>query len=411
MTMTICEDNYVFHNSSVILVYNQVKQCHWRHDVSGLHTLCAVNRPPFTLLYSCDTGVYQCVLDESLHLTSEKQVVDHGISFTQLCCSDDMCLLSYSSTQVIATSLQNTTMENTVYQSSQILCAQLSAKSLIVVEVTSKRKLRLVKFNRYSVKGRFIEEAQVILTDFDDSKNSPVLINLSEDGVYMIVLAMHQLWLVISHGSVMSVLAVSKVPLDTVLSVDFDYYLRGIITTPSSIYRTSSFLSFPTPIRCSLVNNSKPTYSLPMQVIQRLFCRPHSILNASSLALCMFHGDYRIIAGILHKLYPALHDEVLRVQEEERWSNDSRDSIQSSMSTLFHWSLQDITTEKEDWTLVNSFCHDLKTLHFNDIEQEEVDSICRVLNIYQTILQIKQTLDIDSHGLQFLLAIQVFHYS
>jgi hypothetical protein len=124
----------------------------------------------------------------------------------------------------------------------------------------------------------------------------------------------------------------------------------------------------------------------------------------------MFHGDYRTIAGILHKLSPALHDEVLRVQEEERWSNDSHDSIQSSISDLFHWSLQDITTEKEDWSLVGPCCHDLKSLHFKDIEEEEIDSICRVLHIYQVILQTKQTLDVDSHGLQFLVAIQVFHF-
>ena len=301
-------------------------------------------------------------------------------------------------------------MEETVYKSSHILCAQLTPKYLIVIEVTTTGKLRLVKLNRYYVKGRFTKEAHLILTDFDDSINCPVFVNLSEDGVYTLVLAMHRLWLVISHGCTMSLIAMSEVPLTNVLSVDFDYYLRGIITTPTSIFRTSSFLTFPSPIRSSLVNDARATYNLPLQVIQRLFCRPRSVLSASSLALCMFHGDYRTIAGILHKLSPALHDEVLRVQEEERWSNDSHDSIQSSISDLFHWSLQDITTEKEDWSLVGPCCHDLKSLHFKDIEEEEIDSICRVLHIYQVILQTKQTLDVDSHGLQFLVAIQVFHF-
>lgn len=411
LKMMICGDDYVFYNSSAILVCDKSKQYQWHYPVNGLHCVCVTRRPDLTVVYGCEQGVYVCVLNDSLALCEKYQVIEHVVKFQQIRWDKELSLVSYSTKHVVVTSLQTSSIEETAYESSRILCVELTAKHLVVLEVNTAGELVLVRLNRYYVKGRFIEDAHLLLMDFDDSTNSPVFMHLSEDGVYILVLAMHRLWLVISHGCAMSLIGMGDAPLDNILSVDFDYYLRGIITTSTSIFRISSFLTFSSPIRSSVVNGGRATYSLPLQVIKRLFHRPRSILSASSLALCMFHGDYHTIAGILHKLSPVLHEEVLRVQEEARWSGDSHSLIQSSLSDLFHWSLQDnAISVKEDHESVASCCHDLKSLHFKDVEEEEIDLICCVFHIYQTILQIKQTLDIDSHGLQFLLAIQVFTF-
>ena len=100
MIMTICEEYFVFHNSSTILVCNQSRQHQWYHHVHGLYSVCAVKHPNLILIYGCDTGVYQCNLDESLTLCSETQLVDYAIPFRQVRWDYDLCLLSYSSTQL-----------------------------------------------------------------------------------------------------------------------------------------------------------------------------------------------------------------------------------------------------------------------------------------------------------------------
>ena len=254
-----------------------------------------------------------------------------------------------------------------------------------------------------------MEDARIIL---DETADSPIFLRVSDIGEFVLVVSSHHLWLFLQSHKSLSLVGEATLDLkEPIIDVAFDHYLRALIATPSSILLSSSFVTLPSPIQDVTVNEGKPTYTLPLQLLHAYQNRSQPLLSMPSLALCMYYGNYKVLVAVLHSLAPALQQECQQVEEKKKWS-DTPAPVFSTLRSLFHWSPNalDLDLPTDDDTiqrLVHTCCHALKTLRFRDVTEQEVKSICQMFHIFQTIHSIRCNSDLDEEAYQYLLAVLV----
>ena len=411
----VCGDIIALFQPSQVLLWNSQTQEVWKRDVKELKRLFLLQRETLLVVYQTTESTTVCQFSESLQLEEETTVACQPLN--QVVWSDGGLIgISVCERGVVATPLQSSNAnpwkcgdKREVYSGRSILQAVVREESLFTVERMDAARLAVTMSSGYTVERRFVEDTRCIL---DEATDSPVFLRVSDDGTFVLVVCLHHLWLLLQNHKTLSLVGEATLDLkEPMIDVVFDHYLRALVATPSSILLSSSFVTLHSPIQDIAINEGKPVYTLPLQLLRSYQNRPRPLLSMPSLALSMFYGNYKIIAAVLHLLAPSLQKECLRVEEEKKW-NDSSVPVLSTLSSLFHWSPNAVDSDlpTDDDTvqrLVHTCCHALKALRFRDVTEQEVKSMCQMFHIFQTINSIRCNNDLDKEAYQYLLAVLV----
>ena len=410
----VCGDVIALSQPSQVLLWNSQTQKVWKRDVSELRRVFLLQQQSLTAVYQTIDSTIVCRFSESLQLEEETAVACQPLS--QVIGNDEGLVgISVCERGVVATLLQSSKGSSgdswtcEVYSEHSVLQAVARGRFLFAVQRLDAKRLAVTVASGSTVERHFVENTRCIL---DETTESPVFLRVSNDGAFVLVVCPHHLWLFLQSHKALSLVGETTLDLkEPVVDVALDHYLRALVATPSSILLSSSFVTLQSPIQDVSINEGKPTYTLPLQLLHSYQSRPQPLLSMPSLALCMYHGNYKILAAVLHVLAPALQQECLRVEEEKKW-NDTPAPVFSTLKALFHWSPSAADSElpTDDETvqrLVHTCCHALKTLRFRDATEQEIKSICQMFHIFQTINSIRCNNDLDEEAYQYLLAVLV----